>query len=484
MKKKFLKIFYITLLISNILDKNNLNSMNFSSFDDSINLDDISISPDLFDNIDTSKIQTKAYDDMFEKLSPIIVNIETPLWYKTKPPRGRDVLYLMPHRISGLEYGGALCNLFFNFTNKMDFSTDETLMLDANKTALDEFTQTMITELGASDASALIPLFKKLTIQERKIGGLFQLAFIKSAFKFEIDTSLLFSERNFWLTQKDQNRIKQMFAGDDSKFEAGELIKTSFGMGDTRIKLGLNSLNMTNFQVDVGFEGILPTSKFTTGPRLKIYDINLDNMINDIPYLLQSIRDNLITPQLGNYGHFGLGCFFESKIDMFHNSIHLWNRVSFDNLFAATEERLIPSKQTIATPYFGGTPEQNTEFIKEYIFPPAYKITLKPGDIINFVTYLSFEIEKYWNVGFGYDFYHQQREIFQEIDTRGEDINSLRIEDAASPNAEQHKIFVQGNYIKKQKDWDLILGFGGDYTIASKNLGLDWTIFLRLGASF
>jgi hypothetical protein len=208
-------------------------------------------------------------------------------------------------------------------------------------------------------------------------------------------------------------------------------------------------------------------------------------MVNDIPYLLKSVRDNLITPQLGNYGHFGLGCFFESKIDMFHNSIHLWNRISFDNLFSAKEDRLIPSIKTIDSPadVDWNNNEQVTKFIKEYIFPPAYRVTLKPGDIINFVTSLSFEIGKYWNVGFGYDFYNQQKEIFQKIDTT-EDINSLRIEDAASPNAEQHKIFAQGNYIKKQKNWDLILGFGGDYTLASKNLGHDWTIFLRAGASF
>ena len=484
MNKKFLKIFHKLLFICLFSSISGIKSVNFSNFDTDLSLDDISISPDLFDDLSPEMLQTKSYDDMFENLIPVIVSIETPLWNKTKPPRGRDVLYLMPHRISALEYGGFLCNLFFNFTNKMDFSTDETLMLDENKEALNIFTDTMITELGASDASALIPLFKKLTIQERKIGALLQLAFIKSAFKIELNTSLLFSERNFWLTRKDQDRIKQMFTGKDSVFDTRELMKSKFGMGDTRIKLGLNSLNMTNFQVDVGFEGILPTSKISTGPRLKIYDINLENMINDIPYLLKSIRDNLITPQLGNYGHFGLGCFFESKIDMFHNSIHLWNRISFDNLFAAKEERLIPSKQTIPTPFMDKDDKKKvTKFIKEYIFPPAYKVTLKPGDIINFFASLSFEIGKYWNVGFGYDFYNQQKEIFQKIDTT-EDINSLRIEDAASPNAEQHKIFAQGNYIKKQKKWDLILGFGGDYTLASKNLGLDWTVFLRVGASF
>jgi hypothetical protein len=307
-------------------------------------------------------------------------------------------------------------------------------------------------------------------------------------FKIEIDSSLQFSERNLWLNKSDQARIKEMFTGTDETFDDHELYKTKFGLGDTRIKLGLNSLNMPNFQVDVGFEGIIPTSNLSTDPKLnEYYNINLDNFINDMPYLLRNIRDNLITPQLGNYGHFGLGCFFESKIDFLHNNLHLFTRASFDNLFAAKEYRLIPSKQTIFPPIrlndLQDNPEFLTEFIKEYVFPPAYQVLISPGDIINFVAAINYDTNNHWTLGFGYDYYNQQKEKFERIYTT-EDISTLRTEAAIAPAAIQHKLFFQANHTKKQKNWDLILGLGGDYTIAAQNIGQDWTIFLRIGASF
>ncbi|MBD3273383.1 hypothetical protein GF385_03490, partial [Candidatus Dependentiae bacterium] len=413
-KNLFKKLFIFITVLAFTITPTKISCMDF----DDMNFDDMDIDLDMLDEVEY--VPSKSLSDIFDKLLPVIEEIETPLWNKTKQPKGRDTLYLIPHRISSLEYGGLIFNLFFNYTNKMDFSINEVLKLDENKSALNEFTQTLIEELDANEASALIPLFKRLTIQERKIGALIQLGFILGAFRIEIDSSLQFSERNFWLSKRDQARIKEMFSDANSTFDDKELYKTKFGMGDTRIKLGLNSLNMSNFQVDIGFEGILPTSKFSTDPRLKQYEINLENLENDIPDILRSIRDNLITPQLGNFGHFGLGCYFESKIDLFHNSIHLWNRASFDNLFSAKEDRLIPSKQTIQTPVDIASlldPEYATKFIKEYIFPPAYRVKIHPGDIINFVSALSFEIGKKWNFVTGYDYYHQQEEQFETIYT-------------------------------------------------------------------
>ncbi len=479
--KKLFTLFITILMLNTSFTK--IYSMDFDDFDfDSMDID-IDILED-FENENLSFVPTRAPGDLFNKLAGVIFLIEEPLWEKTKPPKGRDTLYLIPHRISSLEYGGLIFNFFLNYTNKMAFSIKEVLKLDENNDALDLFTNTLLDELDEKEASSLIPLFKKLTIQERKLGGLIQLGFTKGSFRIEIDSSFQLSERNFWLDKKDQARISEMFSETNSTFDDNELKKLKFGMGDTRIKLGLNSLNMSNFQIDVGFEGIIPTSRISAGDRLKQYEINLDNLEDDVPDILRSIRDNLITPQLGNFGHYGLGCYIETKVDMFHNSLHLWNRVSFDNLFSAKENRLIPSKKTMdGVPLDLDDKEGITQFIKEFIFPPSYRVSVHPGDIINFVSTLSFEIGKNWNVATGYDFYHQQEEQFGKIYTT-ENINSLRVSDAISTSATQHKIFAETNYIKKQNGWDLILGLGGDYTVSSENLGHDWTIFARLGMAF
>ncbi len=481
MKKNLFKNFF-TLLITMFLLNTSVTKIHSMDFDD-FDFDSMDIDLDMLE--DFGSVPTRAPEDLFNKLIEVIELIETPLWNKTKPPKGRDTLYLIPHRISSLEYGGLIFNLFFNFTDKMGFSIKEVLKLDENKDALDKFTKALISELKPEEASSLIPLFKKLTIKEVKLGGLMQLGFTTGPFRIEIDSSLQYSARGFWLDKKDQARIAEMFYDADSTFDDKELYKTTFGMGDTRVKVGLNSLNMSNFQIDVGLEGIVPTSKLSTGDRFKQYEINYDNFQNDIPDILRSIRDNLLTPQLGNNGHYGLGCYVETKIDIFHNTLHLWNRASFDNLFSAKENRLIPSKQTIDQVEVWRLidPEYATLFIKEYIFPPSYRVSVQPGDVINFVSTLSFKIGKRWNFATGYDYYHQQEEQFETIYTT-EDISSLKIKDAISNSATQHKIFAETNYIQKQKGWDLILGVGGDYTVSSKNLGHDWTIFARLGMAF
>jgi hypothetical protein len=480
MKKKLKKI--LTLLTCLFL----FNVINTNLYaDDFHDFDSMDIDFDLLDDYQSNNVPTRAASDIYDRLLDVIALVDEPLWNKTKPPKGRDTLYLIPHRISSLEYGGLIANFFFNYTPNMGFSIDEVLRLDENGQALDLLTLELIENLNAQEASSLIPLFKKLTIQERKIGALIQLGFILNSFRLELDSSLQFSERNFWLSNADQARIKEMFSGTDSTFDDSELYKYKFGMGDTRIKLGLNTLNTSNFQLDVGLEGIIPTSKISTGARFKQYVIDLDNLKDDIPDILRSIRDNLLTPQLGNFGHFGLGCYFESKIDLFHNNFHIWNRLSFDNLFSAKEDRLIPSKKTfdgfvdVAT----GSDEEKTLFIKEFILPPSYRVKIEPGDIVNFVTTLSFDFNKNSRFSIGYDYYYQQKEHFETVYTI-ENLNSLDLNAAISESASQHKIFAETNYTKKQRSWDLILGLGGDYTISNENLGYDWTIFLRVGAAF
>jgi hypothetical protein len=492
-------LFFAGLIInifttSNCFDFDNFNNIDYSEID----FDDL----EELEN-ETRELTTTLKNELQEALGNLVQKLETPLWRKTKPPKGRDTLYLIPHKMAALEYGGITANLFFNYTANMDFSPDETLKLSENKEALEKFVQALQESVLTKEASSLIPLFKKMSIQERKLGGLLQAGFTTGPFTFQINTSLQLSERNFWLSKKDQEEIKAMFAESDGKFSDAEsdgkfsdkeLYKIRYGLGDTRIKAGVNTLNLSSFQLDVGFEGIIPTAPKSNLPKLDSYDITLESFENSWITLLQSVRDNLINPKLGNNGHWGIGCYAESKLDILQDKVHLWNRISFDNLFPGKEDRLIPSKQTIAPPASGDLTafvlnilrnnQQQSEFVKQYIFPPPYTVTVKPGGIVNFVSNITIDLGKKWRYGIGYDFYMQQRERFDKIHNADIQASSLYIEDAQQASAYQHKIFTEINHVTHQKGWDLHLGLGGDYTIASKGIGQDWTIFLRGGISF
>lgn len=204
----FVLICIISISFSKLFSegKETINTDNISTdpSDSNIDPDTINIADIDLDMLEEEKRGTRTIsdDELMIQVLDIAKKINTPIWRITNPPKGRDTLYLIPQRLSAIEYGGLALNLFFNYTPKMNFSPDETLKLDENKEALDAIVNLLSTMLSAEEASSLIPLFKKFTIQERKVGALLQLGILVNAITFQINTALQYAERNFWLDQK------------------------------------------------------------------------------------------------------------------------------------------------------------------------------------------------------------------------------------------------------------------------------------------
>ncbi|MFH1644358.1 MAG: hypothetical protein ABIA74_04250 [bacterium] len=487
-----LKNIFLFILIG--LSLNTLKSADYifeNSFDNSFNFEndfenmdvDLNISEAELDVI--SKDYTLRADQFLIFLREMLKKIDTPIWEHTKPPKGRDVLYLIPHKFTAIKYGRLDLNLLYNYTPKMNVTLENLINLDSGVTKLIELIL-KDSSLSSEQLSQLVPLFLKAVIQERKIAGLIQAGFTYKYFNIQIHTSLQASERNFWISKNDQQTIEDMFSGAEKTFDKKELYKIIYGLGDTRIKLGLNTINTGGVQFDVGFEGIIPTAKKQSLP-----DVNNSYLPTSEAELkiwmtenIKLIRDNLINPQLGNNGHFGLGFFIESKFDLFHEALKLWIRFSIDNIFEADEDRIILFNKTIDNTQLTTDPEVLSKFIRENVFPPPFRTRIKPGNIINFVSNVSFNINKRWQWGVGYDLYAQEEETIKKILDDEVDSHELRIQDAQIPQAIQHKIFSETNYSINKKNWDLILGIGADATFSSKNMGKDWTIYLRIGAGF
>lgn len=478
----------------------------WSAYADESNIED-------FGDIDLTDIEGYEEEhgsDIFRDLVPsdllpllIDANITSPLINQTKAPVGRDILYLLPHKITALERGGLALYYFFNMTNRMRFTVKD---LFAENT-IDQIVQHLLAQPlpdSFSEFSSLIPLFKKLTIQERKTGILGQFGFVHGPWMFQVHTSLLLGERNFWLSKSDQQEIREIIAritgSQESALDESEFYRILVGLGDTRLKAGLNTINMPNFQMDIGVEGIIPTSEIFNSVDLNtdIHDIIESEVSlhrikdNALPVLL-NIRDYLVKPRLGNGGHFGFGCFMESKIGIFHDMAQLWMRLSYDKLLPAREDRLIMNKQTVTqqdlmdaqmNPNEDEIAEIENDFFEQYIFPPAYSVTVHPGGVINFIMSLSFDIKRV-RCGLGYDFYAQQKERIKELHGADLTICQVRVDDAVSLAVRQHKVFSEVLYKFKTSGWsDMSLGIGGDYTISSKEIGRDWTLYLKFAASF
>lgn len=419
-------------------------------------------------------------------------SIKEPLWNNTKAPAGRDILYLLPYKITAVEYGGISVKMYFNMTDRLHVTANDLLNVAGNQDLIENF-GLIPGSLSTQEVNQLLPLFMKMTFQERKTGFLIQSAFLKGPFTIQLHSSIGLAERNFWLNNRDADTIKAVFA---AKFKGGgdfnekEFYKIRIGMGDTRLKVGLNTINMTSFQTDVGFEAIIPTSRLSYTPKVKIglaqTHFDDDKLATSALNTLRGVRDYLINPRLGNNGHFGLGCYLESKVGIFHEAAQLWMRCSYDVLFPGTEDRLFLFKKTLSPNDLSLRSSEATinDYVRQYVFPSSFKANVVPGGILNIVTAASMDLSKKWRWAFGYDFYAQQDELINQLYNTNVDLQSLRVEDAQSSSVVQHKVFTEIMWHKKTKNKDFGLGLGGDVTLASKGIGEDWTVYFKIASSF
>ena len=475
---------------------------------DRIGIGDIDLSDiDAIDDSEKDNVQRNIDDaELLGAAGTLAEKFNQPIWQNTKAPEGRDILYHIPYKIAAIEYGGIAGNLFFNMTNRMNTSSSSLMgglqgeQLENLKDVLELFVGDLIGQESQKVLSSVVPVLGKITIQERRLGALIQGGFVKGPFSVQLHTSLQVAERNFYISKKNQKIVRDAFSEYDQggEFDQNELIYWRFGMGDTRLKIGMNTLNLTDFQNDFGFECIIPTSQLSHSPKI---DINPGGIFDDtsnealqksITNVLKGMRDYLIDPSLGNGGHFAFGCYMESKADLFHRLLQLWMRVSYDKLFPGDEYRLFMYKVTV-TP----TDLQNVvktadvdkvrpvlkSFIQQYLLPTSFKSEIYPGGIFNFVLAASTEIKK-MKFAIGYDFYAQQKETIEKIYNTNTSMLDLKVEASQAERVEQHKVFAEGLYVKKYKRCDLGVGLGGDAAIYSQGIGDDWTVYFKISASF
>lgn len=470
---------------------------------------------DIFDNIDDMSMPTRdpSPGDIYDLLrnpafppSAIIDELKTkgpkePLWKHTNAPVGRDILYLLPHKITSIEYGGFAANLFFNMTSNMKISADSLLQFDQINDIAKIFTNGSESS-PITDLPVLLALFRKTNIQEHKGGVLFQGGLTRGPFSLHLNTALQLVERNLWLNEDDQAAIKAMVTNfvPGMQIHNREGMKVAGGFGDARLKLGVNTLNMNSLQVDVGAEAILPTSSLSYVPKMQIashatptaFAELLDRSLD----MIKSVRDYVLEPRMGNNGHVGLGCYFESKVGLFHDVANAWFRLSYDKFLGNDERRLFMYKKVLDV---NSLPTSSTgddtfdkpqdiqtiyQYFQQYIVPSGFKASIEPGGVFNFISSVDFKLSKRFKYALGYDFYAQQDEKIIKIVGSDASLDDLVVEKTEQGAVRQHKLYSELMYFMPQKRSDLSVGGGGDVTVASTNMGKDWTVYLKCAASF
>lgn len=421
--------------------------------------------------------------------------VKSPLWKNTRIPRGRDVLYLFPNDCRFNTSNKLQFSYFFNKTSNIHPSLSGLLDLNINPNdamdIIEEFLPFIQTgqEVSAQEIFNMLPLFGKISVQERRVGLYAQKVFTYQYGEIEINTSpFVFAERNFWLNQRDRNIVdelgQKMFPGE--KLQESKFVRMRFGPGDTRIKCGLKPLDFSAIKAVAGASLILPTGSI--GHRTRFNPIMIDGpeLIQLSYNALANIRDYLLDAHLGNAGHIGLGVYGKSTVSLFKNLADLCVEVSYDNIFEGREDRLILYKKTMNPDQLVNLPndvaafEALQTFVPEYLVPMPFTCKVQPGNIFNFSSGIHFGI-KNWHWLWGYNYYLQQREKLTRI-YNTDDIDKILVSDAEMPAAHQHKLFWETSYTKPLRTTDLMISWGANFTVRSSGLGHDWTSYLRVGA--
>lgn len=461
----------------------NLDSGDFDGDFDFDELDDLGLGLD-FDELDDD-------DDVFRGIPAKYTKL-LELWKKGQGARSRDPLFLVPARRMMFDRSGFYANFFFNMGDKLPVYPGLTF----NMAALTELQGMMgdnpaITQDNSSLVGTLLkflPFIRKMTVQERRIGSLFQFGFRMKNFVFGLDLPILFAERNFWLCKNDQKVIKDLIKELDIKGGNDMFMKTRWGLGDARLKLGYDFSPHCSKRLKfaAGVEAIIPTSKMgqkktCTSRQAKAGDSRMDLLVD----LLRVGRDIMVEPKLG-IGHWGAGVWGHAKFSLIPDKLDIWARASFDYLFEGNEDRFMPSTRAVQFMDLMQLMQDKipADFPLDALFPCLVQARVKPGHIFNGAIGLDWAFAKNWNFGFGYDLYIQGAEKITGICSDTVDPSILITDSCLSGRLVQHKLFSEVSYTKKGKSVDWHFGLGGDVTFSSQNTAKDWTVFGKFGISF
>lgn len=464
------------------------------------------------------------------------------LYLKTYQPLVRP-LHDLPSLHTKQFFACAGCNefsltLFYNQTRRMYFSQcspfiDSYLAL-SDPDFLEELDRLddILHEQGilptTFDIPAILPLFSKIKLEERRTGGMLGFQRRESCCTWSLQIPLYYIEHNFYLNPQEQDAIanspffQDISVTSDGQEETGDeevrdfmkqhLVNDLIGFGDTRLQV-LWAIKETDCLAwNMGFEMTIPTafylkngivgSKFKKHPEQPYFSIfNLICLAQTDSAAAQAAGIDLGIEALDRIariaaatslgGHsVGLGGIGSLKVTL-NDTLSWFNRFRLNYLFPSTYIRFFnitknPSEfnRDYDNP---DDAQENLAFLSQQfvntIFPPAVCTTVRPGFITEFTTSLNFDYGCSW-FEIGYDFWYEAQESIKIKNPCNNNWTVYDVQDGTSFSAAQNKVFAKYFCIKTWRCYDWQIGLVGDATFANYGLGKDWTIGLDLSVNF
>lgn len=391
------------------------------------------------------------------------------------------------------------------------------------------------------DIARLLSLFENMSVQERRIGFMFEAMKRWDWLELRLMIPLYYNERNYFFSNQEQENAREFlatqFGGTDAQAEAefqkNHLISDSVGFGDTRIEFNGEWINRNGFTLKAGIFGTIPTafsvkrgivgSHYSKLCQYPVFDFDsLFSIVDQIQMQggvatqeqqemaflfirnialgsLDQLSANLLDVQMGNGRHFGFGpymrlhtpfsCLFNGA---WAEHLSLNGRYSIEYQINHKEKvfyKIDPNLADFENRDFTDTAQasENLTFLENEFIRRLYTIALptqvRPGFIFRWTSSLCYD-GCYIDGRLGNDVYIRTKPAFSNICTSPDLLSQINIPAAELFLAYQWKI--TGGFTGKVERPDHVwyISVNGDYTVSSSGLGRDFTLTFGLEANF
>ncbi len=445
-------------------------------------------------------------------------------------------------------------DLFWNQTSRSNFTPGKTnlgsylalqrdSLIDKLQNSLDELKELLGNPIFNLDIRKIFDLFQNMTVQERRIGGMFFWMRQWKRFVFHVKVPLYYLERNFSLTNEEQKAVEEEFGASDpedqEKLQEEHFISDKFGVGDTRLEVKTLVYESPDFNVYAGTQTTIPTafpivkgiigSTFERPPTFplfdfdELFDLGCQIVEEDDPEIFQALQEkafrivnsfslgaldrlaaNLLDAKLGNDGHLGIGFFVQTKSLLSllikrrgASNIHLSSKISVEYLFPAHEDRFYIEKdnrQEYKSRDFTDPTKamENLAFLEQELINKAYLLAfatrVQPGLIFRWSSKMCFQGRR-WGWTLGSDTWLQGKDRLQtiKIPSHCKPTTTLdRIDEAKAKPILAYRGRLLGGvtYKTKQKNpWFISLNVDGTL-LSGSGIGKDFTAFFKFEKRF
>jgi hypothetical protein len=386
------------------------------------------------------------------------------------------------------------------------------------------------------DVRSVLPLFKNITVQERRLGLMVQGIRRWDKLRFRYLLPILYSEANFFITPQDQEAIEEELGisdpAENMKFARQHLIADKVGIGDLRLNFDMPVPTVGSVRTRVGVLATIPTAfafkqgvygshfkKTTQRPCLDlctIFDLATVGNFAQLEAIAQQFvfkaidqfSANLIDMPLGNGGHLGLGVYMRSKTRLstlikrpWARNITMMSWLSAEYLFPRQHLRyFIP---TTNTPEFAaaGLLRPTNEIVDQInedpayaqstlnfletqivnrIFPFVIPARVRPGMVFRWVSRYTYDAPR-WGYSVGTDTWITTREKLSKLRIPACVPKNLNITIAQKPFTYQSG--VMGSVYWKHKK-NTMLSLNAEYNFASVGIGSDFLVTFAIEKLF